>query len=111
MPSFVIEAAGSLPFEAPVLRLDRINSRDLLAAARRVYFSFLAASASAGDPLGVVLSGQDPGTGRGRVVFTPPVLLPDEEFVALELLRNRGPVPTGPRRGLGRGRSLRPLPP
>jgi hypothetical protein len=57
----------------------------------------------------VVLSGAENGSPRGRVVFSPPVLLPDEEFVALDLLRNGGPRPGGPRGGAGRARSLRPL--
>jgi hypothetical protein len=109
MPSFLIEAAGAASFQPTPLRLDRINSRDLLAAARRVYFAFLSATAHATDPLGVVLSGADRGSPRGRVVFSPPVLLPDEEFVALDLLRNGGPRPGGGRNGAGRTRSLRPL--
>ncbi len=109
MPSFRIEAAGS-PFQPPSLRLDRINSRDVLAAARRVYYTFLSATACANAPLGVVLSGAERGSPRGRVVFTPPVLLPDEEFVALDLLRHGGPRPGGARGGAGRSRSLRPLP-
>ena len=109
MPSFLIAAAGAPSFQPPPLRLDRINSRDLLAAARRVYFAFLSATASAADPLGVVLSGAEKGSPRGRVVFSPPVLLPDEEFVALDLLRNGGPRPGGARGGAGRARSLRPL--
>jgi hypothetical protein len=109
MPSFLIEAAGASSFQPPALRLDRINSRDLLAAARCVYFAFLSATVSPGDPLGVVLSGAEGGLPRGRVVFAPPVLLPDEEFVALDLLRNGGARPSVSRNGTGRGRSLRPL--
>jgi ABC-type thiamine transport system ATPase subunit len=101
MPSFVIEAAGSGAFQAPALRLDRINSRDLLAAAREVYYTFLANAATPLDPLGVVLSGGQGRPFRGRVVFQAPVLLPDEVFVALDLLRSRGPR-------TGRTRSLRP---
>jgi len=109
MPSFLIEAAGASSFQPPALRLDRINSRDLLAAARRVYFAFLSATVSPVDPLGVVLSGAERGIPRGRVVFAPPVLLPDEEFVTLDLLRNGGFRPGGARSGAGRTRSLRPL--
>jgi hypothetical protein len=100
----VIEAAGSGPFQPPALRLDRVNSRDVLAAARTVYFAFLASGATADDPLGVVLGG---GAGRGRVVFQAPALLPDEEFVAVELLRGRPPRSAG--RGPGRPRPLRSL--
>jgi hypothetical protein len=104
--SFVIEAAAAAAAaEAPSLRLDRINSRDLLAAARRVYFEFLAAASSGDEPLGVVLS--DMGGAKGRVVFSRPVLLPHEEFVALELLRSRIPRAGGGRGGPGRNRPAR----
>jgi hypothetical protein len=104
--SFVIEAAlSSASADPPTLRLDRINSRDLLAAARRIYFEFLAAAASGDDPLGVVLSGID--AGQGRVVFSRPVLLPHEEFVAIELLRSRAGRQSGGRSGSGRNRQLR----
>lgn len=104
-PSFVIEAAAAAGTEPPSLRLDRINSRDLLAAARRIYFEFLAAAASGDDPLGVVLSGV--AAGQGRVVFSRPVLLPHEEFVAIELLRSRAGRQSGGRGGSGRNRQLR----
>jgi hypothetical protein len=101
----VIEAAAAAGTEPPSLRLDRINSRDLLAAARRIYFEFLAAAASGDDPLGVVLSGV--AAGQGRVVFSRPVLLPHEEFVAIELLRSRAGRQSGGRGGSGRNRQLR----
>ncbi len=110
-PSFRIEAAAAATPQAPALRLDRINSRDLLATARQVYFSFLAAAATTDDPLGVVVSGAGSASPRGRVVFALPILLPHEEFVALELLRSRTPRPGGARAGGGRTRPLRPLPP
>lgn len=50
------------------------------------------------EPCGVVLQG-----GRGRVVFEPPVLLPEEQFIPIDLLRLR-PVP----RSGGRVRMPRP---
>jgi hypothetical protein len=106
----VIEAASS-GYAPPTLRLDRINSRDLLSAARQLYFSFLADGSSASEPLGVVLSPGEPGCWRGRVVFSAPVLLPDEEFVALALLRRQTAGSGGLRRGPGRSRVLRPLAP
>ncbi|MFM7266939.1 MAG: hypothetical protein ACKOZW_15380 [Cyanobium sp.] len=109
-PSFRIEAASS-GAQPPPLRLDRINSRDLLAAARSVYFAFLAAAATAEDPLGVVVSCPGSGAMRGRVVFALPVLLPEEEFVALDLLRSRSARAGGLRNASGRARPLRPLPP
>jgi hypothetical protein len=110
-PSFRIEAAAAAAPQAPALRLDRINSRDLLSTARQVYFAFLAAAATADDPLGVVVSGAGSASARGRVVFALPILLPHEEFVALELLRSRS-ARTGGARGSGsRPRPLRPLSP
>ena len=66
------------------LRLDRIDSRMLLAAARRVLFAYLEQSSSIDDPIGVVLNANQR---QGRVVFELPVLLPDEQFVPLDLIR------------------------
>lgn len=103
--SFVIEAATGSGAAAPSLRLDRINSSLLLAAARRVYFEFLAAAASGEDPIGVVLT--DVETARGRVVFCRPVLLPHEEFVALELFSARASRLAAARGGSGRSRPQR----
>ncbi len=101
----MIEAASALGADPPSLRLDRINSRELLATARRIYFDFLAAAATSDDPLGVVINGM--AAGQGRVVFSRPVLLPHEEFVALDLLRNRSHRHAGARSASGRGRQLR----
>ncbi|WP_254217068.1 hypothetical protein [Synechococcus sp. CCY 9618] len=67
------------------LRLDRINSADLLRRSRRIYFRFLESCPTAPDPMGVVL-GDGP---QGRVVFEAPILLPEEHFVPMELLRPR----------------------
>jgi hypothetical protein len=58
----------------------------LIARARQVYFSFLSGAAAGIEPCGVVL-GSD--VSEGRVVFDLPVLLPDEEFIALDLIRRR----------------------
>jgi hypothetical protein len=58
----------------------------LIARAREVYFSFLSNAAVGADPCGVVLSTE---LSQGRVVFDLPVLLPDEEFIALDLIRRR----------------------
>jgi hypothetical protein len=103
--SFVIEAASAHPAAAPSLRLDRINSSTLLAAARQIYFEFLTAAASGDEPIGVVLT--DLGAARGRVVFSRPVLLPHEEFVALELVCQRQYRSGGGRSGSGRSRLQR----
>ena len=86
-PSFVIRGGeSSASPSAGSLRLDRINSAELLRCSRRVYFRFLEACPTAPEPLGVVLLGAGP---QGRVVFELPVLLPDEQFIPLELVRGR----------------------
>lgn len=87
------------PFSS--LRLDRIDSRELLRDARLIYFRFLESGYGPGDPLGVVISGGD--TAAGRVVFEPPVLLPEECFVPLDWLRLR----QGSRSRTARGASPR----
>jgi len=90
-PSFLIGSANapaeaSPPWPGSGLRLDRINSRQLLQAARQIYFRYLAGSGGR-EPLGVVMVGE---TDQGRVVFAVPVLLPEEQFVPIALMRNRG---------------------
>ncbi len=102
-PSFVIRGGeSSASPSAGALRLDRINSAELLRCSRRVYFRFLEACPTAPEPLGVVLLGAGP---QGRVVFELPILLPDEQFVPMELLR-----PRSARGRTARGGSSRPLP-
>lgn len=80
-------------------RWDRINSADVISRARRIYYSYLENSGGGGgaEPCGIVITG--PSGGQGRVVFENPVLLPDEQFIALELVRGRS----------GRGRGSRPF--
>jgi hypothetical protein len=91
--------AGSPPATTvPALRLDRINSSEVLRLARAIYFSFLASCPTGLDPVGIVLDGHGAG---GRVVFDPPVLLPEEQFVPIDWLRARG---------YGRGRTNRSAP-
>jgi hypothetical protein len=71
----------------------------LLRAARWIYFRFLESGPAAAEPVGVVMVGE---TVQGRVVFELPVLLPEEQFVPIDLLRLRTP---------GRSRPIRPQPP
>jgi hypothetical protein len=52
--------------------------------ARAVVFRYMERCPSGAEPCGVVLQAR-----RGRVVFEQPVLLPDEQFVPMELLRGR----------------------
>ena len=82
-PSFEISGASGAP-SAP--RWDRIDSRSLIAQARRIYFSYLSITPTGKEPFGVVV---DPHELDGRVVFETPVLLPDEEFIAIDLIRGR----------------------
>ena len=82
-PSFEIRGASGAP-SSP--RWDRINSRSLIAKARRIYFAYLSCTPAGQEPLGVVV---DPQELDGRVVFETPVLLPDEEFIAIDMIRGR----------------------
>ena len=82
-PSFKIHGAEGSP-HAP--RWDRIDSRSLIRIARQTYFKYLSDTPVGNEPIGVVVAlGQQ----EGRVAFDAPVLLPDEEFVGLELIRGR----------------------
>ncbi|MFS6825843.1 hypothetical protein AAF143_00580 [Cyanobium sp. ATX-6F1] len=93
-PSFLISGASTKA--APELRLDQINSRLVIQAARRVLFQALDHCFAGADVCGVVLNARL-STLQGRIVFDPPVLLPDEQFVPIELIWGR----------LGRGGSAR----
>ena len=86
-PSPSFEIRGAIGSSASALRWDRVNSAALLAQARSIYAHYLTSCAGRVEPLGVVLE-QDSGR-QGRVVFEAPVLLPDEHYVPLELLRGR----------------------
>ena len=90
-PSFLIPGASTS--NTPGLRLDRINSQQVIQAARRVLFQFLEQGPAALDPSGVVLSGCGADGSsqalQGRLVFDLPVLLPDEQFVPIDLIRGR----------------------
>ena len=58
----------------------------MIALARTTYFNYLADTPSGLEPVGAVVHLEH---GEGRVVFEVPVLLPDEEFVGIELIRGR----------------------
>ena len=98
-PSFLIPGAAKNRAVAS-LRLDQINSSLVIQAARRILFQALELGGLGNEPSGVVLNGcQVKGTGgdlgksqqflQGRIVFDQPVLLPDEQFVPIELIRGR----------------------
>ena len=86
--SFVIRGAGAVPLTTTALqpRWDRINSAESIGRARRIYYAFLEQSASAAEPLGIVMPAASSG---GRVVYELPVLLPEEQFIPMELVRGR----------------------
>jgi hypothetical protein len=67
--------------------------------ARRVIQRYQEGCPCGPDPCGVVLQGR-----RGRVVFEPPVLLPDEQFVSVELLQGRPAARPGSRLRMPRNR-------
>ena len=85
-PSFLISGAPTKV--APVLRLDQINSQLVIQAARRVLFEALDHCAPSADVCGVVLKA-NPANLQGRIVQAMLVLLPDEQFVPIELIRAR----------------------
>jgi hypothetical protein len=75
---------GALDTAPAPLRFDRINSQQVFQQARRALFHYMEQCPAGADPIGVVLDDQ-----RGRVVFEQPILLPDEQFVPIDLLRGR----------------------
>ena len=58
----------------------------MIALARTTNFNYLADTPSGLEPVGAVVHLEH---GEGRVAFEVPVLLPDEEFVGIELIRGR----------------------
>lgn len=113
-PSFVIESAQR-PADAGRRRQslspvpwDRLDSRELIQRAREVLHRHLChgggggSNGGPGDPLGVVLP---LARGWGRVVFEPPLLLPGEQFLPLELIHpsRRAAAPGGRRRSAEAG--------
>ena len=83
-PSFLIAGAGGNASLTP--RWDRVDSRRLIATARRIYFQHLSDSGVSLEPLGVVVNIH---SGDGHVVFESPTLLPEEQFIASELIGRR----------------------
>jgi hypothetical protein len=96
-PSFLIQ--GALDASPATLRLDRINSQRVFQLARQALFHYMERCPAGNDPIGVVLQGE-----RGRVVFEQPILLPDEQFVPIELLRGRQTTKAGNRLRMPRNR-------
>ena len=84
--SFLIPGAAKTKAAAS-LRLDKINSSLVIQAARRILFQSLELGNAGHEPSGVVLNGKQ--ILQGRIVFDQPVLLPDEQFVPINLIRGR----------------------
>ena len=87
-PSFEIRGAAGAPAG---LRLDRINSREVFRVARHIYFHYLETCPAGAEPIGVVIvtEASQGLPSQGRVVFELPVLLPEEQFLPLDLLRGQ----------------------
>ena len=78
--------AGAGGNASPTPRWDRVDSRRLIATARRIYFHHLSDSGVPLEPFGVVVNIH---RGDGHVVFESPTLLPEEQFIAAELIGRR----------------------
>ena len=91
-PSFVIAGAGGNASLTP--RWDRVDSRRLIALARKIYFQHLSESTHSLDPCGVVVKIN---LTEGRVVLEAPTLLPDEQFISAELISRRLRRPRNPK--------------
>tara|TARA_B100001059_G_scaffold50701_1_gene44034 strand:- start:123 stop:413 length:291 start_codon:yes stop_codon:yes gene_type:complete len=80
----VIAGAGGNASLTP--RWDRVDSRRLIALARKIYFQHLSESTHALEPFGVVVNLD---LTEGRVVLDAPTLLPHEQFISAELISRR----------------------
>ncbi|MFZ4565242.1 MAG: hypothetical protein ACOYMY_02165 [Prochlorococcaceae cyanobacterium] len=92
-PSFAIRGAAFTADPGPVRWAPDLMLR-LLPIARRVYLLHLERQGSPPDALGVVVNAV---TAQGRLIFESAVLLPDEHFLPLDLVRLRPPGRSGSR--------------
>ena len=69
-----------------------MDSRRLIALARRIYFRFLTDSGQQLEPMGVVVNER---LDEGRVVFESPTLLLQEHFISIDLIGRRLRRPRG----------------
>ena len=88
----MIAGAGGNARHTP--RWDRVDSRRLIALARRIYFQHLSESAHWREPCGVVVNID---LSEGHVVLAPPTLLPDEQFISADLISKRLRRPRSPK--------------
>lgn len=82
IPSFAIDGASG-QFDAAMWRCPPEQLGRMLQIARRLYLHYLERCGSP-EPLGVVIVA---GGRSARLIFEAPVLLPQEQFVPLDLLR------------------------
>ena len=75
-------------------RWDRVDSKRLIALARRIYFQYLSESTHALEHYGVVLNID---LTEGRVVLDAPTLLPHEQFISAELISRKLRRPRNPK--------------
>ena len=99
-PSFVIAGAGGNASLTP--RWDRVDSRRLIALARKIYFQHLSESPHSLEPCGVVVNIN---LTEGHVVLEAPTLLPHEQFISAELISRRLRRPRNPKERLKGQRS------
>jgi len=80
-PSFEI----TLPEKSPPQDFpwDKINSILLIELGRRIYFNYLSRASTEINPIGVVVNIFER---KGNVVFSIPILLPNEKFLHLKHL-------------------------
>ena len=88
----MIAGAGGNARHTP--RWDGVDSRRLIALARRIYFKHLSESAHWREPCGVVVNID---LSEGHVVLAPPTLLPDEQFISADLISKRLRRPRSPK--------------
>ena len=86
--------AGAGGYASLTPRWDRVDSRRMIALARRIYFQHLSDSAQSCEPCGVVVNID---LSEGHVVLAPPTLLPDEQFISADLISKRLRRPRSPK--------------
>ena len=85
MPSFAIRGANGNVDPGPARWAPDLLSR-MLHTGRRLYLQHLERNGGLPEPLGVVIEASGD---QGRLIFEAPVLLPDEQFLPLDLVRLR----------------------
>ena len=92
-PSFAIRGAAFAADPGPARWAPDLLLR-LLPIARSIYLLHFERQGSPPEALGVVVNAT---TAQGRLIFESAVLLPDEHFIPLDLIRMRPPGRSGAR--------------